>query len=59
LYLIPVLAIGIAWVWLGEMPHLLSLLGGGVALAGVVMVNLWGRTASSAAPALVSTEAEG
>jgi drug/metabolite transporter (DMT)-like permease len=58
LYLIPVLAIGIAWVWLGEMPHLLSLLGGGVALAGVVMVNLWGRTAASAAPVFVSTQAE-
>lgn len=57
LYLIPVLAIGIAWVWLGEMPHLLSLLGGGIALAGVVMVNLWGKAPATAAPSLLSTQA--
>ncbi len=45
LYLVPVLAIAIAWVWLGEMPRLMSLLGGVVALAGVVIVNVWGKTA--------------
>ena len=44
LYLVPVLAIGIAWAWLGEVPRLMSLLGGIVALAGVVMVNVWGKT---------------
>ncbi len=48
LYLIPALAIGIAWIWLGEVPKLISLLGGAVALGGVVIVRLWGKVQSSA-----------
>lgn len=43
LYLSPVLAIFIAWVWLGEIPFFLSLVGGSIALAGVIIVNVWGR----------------
>jgi len=43
LYLSPVLAILIAWVWLGEIPFFLSLVGGSITLAGVIIVNVWGR----------------
>lgn len=39
LYLVPVLAYVIAWLWIGETPTILSVLGGAIALCGVVLVN--------------------
>ncbi len=39
LYLVPIIAVIIAWFWLKETPKILSLIGGAIALAGVVIVN--------------------
>jgi drug/metabolite transporter (DMT)-like permease len=43
LYMIPVTAIPISWIWLGEIPTLLSIGGGLVALLGVIVVQKVGK----------------
>lgn len=43
LYLPPVFTILIAWVWIGELPTFLTVLGGAVAVLGVFVVNTRGR----------------
>lgn len=43
MYLEPAIAIAVAWVWLKEWPETLSITGGIVALAGVIIINALGR----------------
>lgn len=43
LYVQPVTATFIAWIWIREVPSLATLFGGAVALVGVALVSTWGR----------------
>ncbi|MGE5542398.1 MAG: DMT family transporter [Bacillota bacterium] len=47
LHLVPPVAMLIAWIWLGEVPSIVSVAGGALVLAGVVMVNMRGRALSA------------
>ncbi|MCM3571001.1 DMT family transporter [Neobacillus mesonae] len=42
LYIEPVFAIIIAWIWLSELPKIISIIGGTIAICGVIVVNLLG-----------------
>ena len=43
LYMVPPFALLIAWVWLHEVPTFVSILGGLLVLAGVILVNTLGK----------------
>lgn len=59
LYVIPPLAISIAWVWLGELPGPVTFLGGGITLVGVYLVNRWGRIVERPLPSAKVLEEAG
>jgi drug/metabolite transporter (DMT)-like permease len=55
-YLVPAIAIAIGWILLGESPQPLSLVGGAIAIAGVIVARSAPRR--PAAPAVMTrTEA--
>ena len=43
LFVVPVVAFLVGWVWLGEAPTLIDLVGGIFAMGGVALVNTLGR----------------
>jgi drug/metabolite transporter (DMT)-like permease len=43
IYLVPAFAIVIAWLWLGEVPPAIALLGGLFVIGGVILVNTRGK----------------
>ena len=48
IYIQPVLTIVIAWIWLSEMPALISMIGGVSSIGGVFMFNKYGLSPSAA-----------
>lgn len=58
LYLMPLVSVAIAWVWLGEVPSPTALIGGALALAGVVLVNRVGKIHVSQVPPALAPEIE-
>jgi drug/metabolite transporter (DMT)-like permease len=50
LYVQPLLVLGIAWIWLGEWPSVLALVGGVLVLAGVMVVNARRQGSAAASP---------
>ena len=54
LYLVPPMALIIAWFWLGEWPTWLALIGGVVAITGVILVNTLGKPRTKTEAALKS-----
>lgn len=40
LYALPVLGIGVSWLWVGEVPHLVTVAGGLVTIAGVALASI-------------------
>lgn len=51
LYLVPVVALLLSWWWLGEVPTVVTLAGGAVAVVGVTLVQRSKRAAPRTVPA--------
>jgi drug/metabolite transporter (DMT)-like permease len=56
LYLVPPVALLVSFVWLGETPHPVELLGGAVSVAGVVLINRHKAAASGSDTHATGTE---
>ncbi len=47
LYAEPVVAIIVAWIWLNELPSTMSIIGGIIAISGVIFVNVLGKKSNN------------
>lgn len=56
IYFSPPIAVLIGWLWLGERPGLLTLVGGVITVAGVALANVRRRTMPSMPPTAAATE---
>jgi drug/metabolite transporter (DMT)-like permease len=56
IYFSPPIAVLIGWVWLGERPGALTLIGGVITVAGVVLANARGRASPAAVLAVETCE---
>jgi drug/metabolite transporter (DMT)-like permease len=58
LWLIPPTALIISWLWLGEVPGLIAVLGGALVIGGVILVNTIGKVKATASvePTLIPIE---
>lgn len=57
IYFSPPIAVLIGWLWLGEQPGLLTLVGGVITVAGVALANVRRRTMPSMPPTAAASEA--
>ncbi len=51
LYLVPVAGLGVAWLWLGEVPSVMAVVGGLVVIAGVLAASTRSRRGNAGVPA--------
>lgn len=58
LYAVPAVAILVGWIWLNELPSAIALIGGAVAISGVLLTNTGRRNrAATASPCRIDTRA--
>ena len=58
LYLVPAISIAIAYVWLNELSSWVSLMGGSLALSGVLIVNIFGKQPAPSSRTIANDAAE-
>ncbi len=50
LYLVPPVTLIVSWIWLGEVPSAMTLIGGAITIGGVIVVQRFGRVPAAPVP---------